>query len=89
MPVIFPLNLTQSPREIFRVEGNLEGRGKSRGRKGWISQYLPSFGGNSLIINHPFWIIPKLMVMITRIRHGAAFINLSMFLLKCGIVALH
>ena len=27
MPVIFPLNLTQSPREILRVEGNLEGGG--------------------------------------------------------------
>ena len=24
---------------------DFEGRGKSRGRRGWISQYLPSFGG--------------------------------------------
>ena len=35
------------PRDFLRakLEGNLEGRGKSRGRRGWISQFLPSFGG--------------------------------------------
>ena len=37
----------RDPRVIPRAkpERNLEGRGKSRGRRGWISQYLPSFGG--------------------------------------------
>ena len=34
-----------------KPEENLEGRGKSRDRRGWISQYLPSFGGNSFIVN--------------------------------------
>ena len=33
------------PGNFPRPEGNLEGRGKSRGRRGWISQYRPSFGG--------------------------------------------
>ena len=32
------ISLWRSPREISRVEG------ESRGRRGWISQYLPSFG---------------------------------------------
>ena len=45
----------RSPREISRVEGNLEGRGKSRGRRGWISQYLPSFGGARTISQHQFF----------------------------------
>ena len=36
----------RSPREIPRVEGcKTHGQGKSRGRRGWISQYLPSLGG--------------------------------------------
>ena len=35
-----------------KPEGNLEGRGKSGGRKGWISQYLPSFGGARTISHH-------------------------------------
>ena len=33
------------PRDFPRPERNLEGRGKSWGRRGWISQYFPSFGG--------------------------------------------
>ena len=39
--------ISRDPRDFPRAkpEGNLEGRGKSRGRRGWISQYLPSFGG--------------------------------------------
>ena len=39
--------ISQDPRDFPRAkpEGNLEGRGKSRGRRGWIFQYLPSFGG--------------------------------------------
>ena len=28
-----------------KPEGILEGQGKSRGKRGWISQYLPRFGG--------------------------------------------
>ena len=39
--------ISRDPRDFPRAkpEGNLEGRGKSRGRRGWISQYFPSFGG--------------------------------------------
>ena len=39
--------ISWDPRDFPRAkpEGNLEGRGKSRGRMGWISQFLPSFGG--------------------------------------------
>ena len=39
--------ISRDPRDFPRAkpEGNIEGRGKSRGRRGWISQYLPSFGG--------------------------------------------
>ena len=39
--------ISRDPRDFPRAkpEGNLEGRGKSRGRRGWISQFLPSFGG--------------------------------------------
>ena len=39
--------ISRDPRDFPRAkpEGNLEGLGKSRGRRGWISQYLPSFGG--------------------------------------------
>ena len=39
--------ISRDPRDFPRAkpEGNLEGRGKSQGRRGWISQYLPSFGG--------------------------------------------
>ena len=39
--------ISRDPRDFPRAkpEGNLEGRGKSRGRRGWISQYLPRFGG--------------------------------------------
>ena len=43
----------QSPREIPRVEGcKTHGRGKSRGRRGWISQYLPSLGGVRTFSHH-------------------------------------
>ena len=31
------------------------GRGKSRGRRGWISQYLPSFGGVRTFSQHLFF----------------------------------
>ena len=34
---------------------NLEGRGKSRGQRGWISQYLPSFGGGRTFSHHQFF----------------------------------
>ena len=39
--------ISRDPRDLPRAkpEGNLEGRGKSWGRRGWISQYIPSFGG--------------------------------------------
>ena len=39
--------ISRDPRYFPRAkpEGNLEGRWKSLGRRGWISQYLPSFGG--------------------------------------------
>ena len=44
-----------SPTPERFPEGNLEGRGKSRGRRGWISQYLPSFGGVRTISHHQFF----------------------------------
>ena len=48
------------PKGEARPEGNFEGRGKSRGRRGWISQYLPSFVGvrtfSSLSIHLQGWI---------------------------------
>ena len=39
--------ISRDPRDFPRAkpEGNLEGLGKSWGRRGWISQFLPSFGG--------------------------------------------
>ena len=53
----------RSPREISRVEGNLErfpavegckthDQGKSRGRRGWISQSIPSLGGARTFSHH-------------------------------------
>ena len=36
-------------------EGNLEGQGKSGGRRGWISQYLPSFGGVQTFSHHQYF----------------------------------
>ena len=43
----------RSPREIPRVEGcKTHGRGKSRGRRGWISRYLPSLGGARTFSHH-------------------------------------
>ena len=50
------------PRHFPRasLSGNLSGLGKSLGRQGWISQYLPSFGAaqiQSQIINRPFIIV--------------------------------
>ena len=49
--------ISRDPRDFPRAkpEGNLEGRGKSRGRRGWISQYLPSFGGARTISQHQFF----------------------------------
>ena len=47
---------SQGSREISRVEGNLKGKGKhgekSRGRRGWISQSLPSLGGARTFSHH-------------------------------------
>ena len=42
------------PRDFLRPERFLEGeaRGKSRGRRGWISQYLQSFGGVRTFSHH-------------------------------------
>ena len=39
--------ISRDPRDFPRAkpEGNLEGRGKSGGQRGWISQYLPRLGG--------------------------------------------
>ena len=53
-PSALEISLGLRPREISRVSGNLPGLGKSLGRQGWISQYLPRFGGariQSLSIN--------------------------------------
>ena len=49
--------ISQDPRDFPRAkpEGNLEGRGKSGGQRGWISQYLPSFGGVLTISQHKFF----------------------------------
>ena len=49
--------ISRDPRDFPRAkpEGNLEGRGKSGGQRGWISQYLPSFGGARTISQHPFF----------------------------------
>ena len=49
--------ISQDPKDIPRAkpEGNLEGRGKSRGQRGWISQYLPSFGGGRTFSHHQFF----------------------------------
>ena len=60
--------ISRDPRDFPRAkpEGNLEGRGKServegckthgrgksRGRRGWISQYLPSLGGARTFSHH-------------------------------------
>ena len=48
--------ISRDPRDFPRAkpEGNLEGRGKSGGQRGWISQYLPSFGGARTISQHQF-----------------------------------
>ena len=43
------------PKDFPRPERNLEGREKSGGRRGWISQYLPSFGGVRTISQHQFF----------------------------------
>ena len=43
----------RSPREIPRVEGcKTHGQGKSRGRRGWISQSIPSLGGARTFSHH-------------------------------------
>ena len=43
----------RSPREIPRVEGcKTHGQGKSRGRRGWIFQSLPSLGGARTFSHH-------------------------------------
>ena len=49
--------ISRDPRDFPRAkpEGNLEGRGKSGGQRGWISQYLPSFGGARTISQHQFF----------------------------------
>ena len=49
--------ISWDPRDFPRAkpEGNLEGRGKSGGQRGWISQYLPSFGGARTISQHQFF----------------------------------
>ena len=41
------INPSLDPRDFPRASpsGNLSGLGKSLGRGGWISQYLPRFGG--------------------------------------------
>ena len=41
------LEISLDPRDFPRASpsGNLSGLGKSLGRRGWISQYLPRFGG--------------------------------------------
>ena len=41
------LEISLDPRDLPRAtpSGNLSGLGKSLGRQGWISQYLPRFGG--------------------------------------------
>ena len=49
--------ISRDPRDFPRAkpEGYLEGRGKSGGQRGWISQYLPSFGGARTISQHQFF----------------------------------
>ena len=43
----------RDPREHSRVEGcKTHGQGKSRGRRGWISRYLPSLGGARTFSHH-------------------------------------
>ena len=44
-----------SPTPERFPEGNLKGRGKSRGRRGWIFQYLPSFGRVRTISHNQFF----------------------------------
>ena len=46
--------ISRDPRDFPRAkpEGNLEGRGKSRGRRGWISQSIPSLGGARTFSHH-------------------------------------
>ena len=41
------LEISLDPQDFPRASasGNLSGLGKSLGRQGWISQYLPHFGG--------------------------------------------
>ena len=43
------------PKDFPRPERNLEGREKSEGQRGWISQYLPSFGGVRTFSQHQFF----------------------------------
>ena len=38
-----------------RPKGNLKGRGKSGGQRGWIFQYLPGFDGARTISQHQFF----------------------------------
>ena len=41
--------------ERFPETRNLKGLGKSGGRRGWIFQYLPSFGGVRTFSHHQFF----------------------------------
>ena len=49
--------ISRDPRDFPRAkpEGNLKVQGKSGGQRGWISQYLPSFGGARTISQHQFF----------------------------------
>ena len=48
------LQISLDPRDFPRASpsGNLSGLGKSFGLRGWISQYLPSFGGVPTFSHH-------------------------------------
>ena len=52
-PEALEMSLGLRPREIPWVSGcKTHGQGKSRGRRGWISQYLPSLGGARTFSHH-------------------------------------
>ena len=56
------LQISLDPRDFPRASpsGNLSGLGKSFGRRGWISQYLPRLGGARI---HSFIIIREVLIL--------------------------
>ena len=60
------LEISLNPRDFPQASpsGNLSGLGKSLGRRGWISQYLPRFGGARIHCN-ALWSLISLATVLT------------------------